>query len=134
LVADGKPPNGSTRPHPSQRRRRRKKLPIKLLDDPKIPTVRRNPRKPHHFHKHLDIVVEMGLKPERPYFTRRRHHHLIAAPVNLDPKGPHTSKKSLLRDCALRRFVPSSKKTRLYPRPADRHAHCTGSKIFATGE
>jgi hypothetical protein len=52
----------------------------------------------------------MGLKPERPYCTRRRHHHLIAAPINLDPKGPHTSKKSLLRDCALRRFVPSSKK------------------------
>jgi hypothetical protein len=29
----------------------------------------------------------MGLKPERPYCTRRCHHHLNAAPTNLDPKN-----------------------------------------------
>jgi hypothetical protein len=38
-------------------------LPIKLLDDPKIPTARQNPRRPHHSHKPLDVAAEMGLKP-----------------------------------------------------------------------
>jgi hypothetical protein len=45
---------------------KKEELPIKLLDDPKIPTARRNPRRPHHSHKPLDVAVEMGLKPERP--------------------------------------------------------------------
>jgi hypothetical protein len=33
---------------------------MKLLDNPKIPTARRNPRRPHHSHKPLDVVVESG--------------------------------------------------------------------------
>jgi hypothetical protein len=59
---------------------------MKLLDDPKIPTVRQNPRRPHHSHKPLDVAAEMGLEPGRPYCTRRRHHHLSIAPTNFDIK------------------------------------------------
>jgi hypothetical protein len=44
----------------------KEELPIKLLDDPKIPTARRNPRIPHHSHKPLNIPAEMRLKPGRP--------------------------------------------------------------------
>jgi hypothetical protein len=62
-----------------------------LLDDPKIPTARRNPRRPNHSHKPLDVATKMGLKPEIPYCTRRRHHHLITAPTNLDPKNRERS-------------------------------------------
>jgi hypothetical protein len=65
----------------------KKELPMKLIDDPKIPTARRNPRRPHHSHKPLDVAAKIGLKPRRPYCTRRRHHHLSAAPTNLDSKN-----------------------------------------------
>jgi hypothetical protein len=66
---------------------KKQELPMKLLDDPKIPTARRNPRRSHHSHKPLDVATEMGLKSGRPYCTRRRHHHLSAAPTNLNPKN-----------------------------------------------
>jgi hypothetical protein len=66
--------------------KKKEELPMKLLDDPKIPTARQKLRRPHHSHKPLDIAVEMGLKPGRPYCTRRHHHHLNAAPTNLNPK------------------------------------------------
>jgi hypothetical protein len=55
--------------------KKKEELPMKLLDDPKNPTAKRNPRGPHHSHKPLDVVVEMGLTPGKPYCTRRRHHH-----------------------------------------------------------
>jgi hypothetical protein len=67
--------------------KKKEELPMKLLDDPKIPTARRNPRRPHHFHKPLDVATEMGLKPGRPYCTRRRHDHLSVASTNLNPKN-----------------------------------------------
>jgi predicted Fe-S protein YdhL (DUF1289 family) len=35
-------------------------LPLKLLDDPKIPTRRRKPRRRHHSHKPLDAAAKMG--------------------------------------------------------------------------
>jgi hypothetical protein len=47
--------------------KKKEELPMKLLDDPKIPTARRNPRKPYHSHKPLDVAAEIGLKPGRPY-------------------------------------------------------------------
>jgi hypothetical protein len=59
---------------------------MKLLDDSKISIAIRNHRRQHHSHKPLDVAVEMGLKPGRPYYARRRHHHLSATPINLDPK------------------------------------------------
>jgi hypothetical protein len=65
---------------------KKEELSMKFLDDPKIPTVRQNPRRPHHSHKPLDVTAEMWLKPGRPYCTRRRHHHLSAAPTNFNPK------------------------------------------------
>jgi hypothetical protein len=46
---------------------KKEELSIKLLDDPKIPTARRNPQRPHHSHKSLDVAAEKGLKPKRPY-------------------------------------------------------------------
>jgi hypothetical protein len=52
--------------------KKKEELPMKLLDDPKIPIARQNPRRPHYSHKPLDVAVAMGLKPERPYCTRRR--------------------------------------------------------------
>jgi hypothetical protein len=67
--------------------KKKEELPMKLLDNPKIPTVRRNPRRPHHSHNPLDVAAEMGLKPGRPYCMRRRHHHLSTASTNLDPKN-----------------------------------------------
>jgi hypothetical protein len=63
------------------------KLPMKLFDDPKIPTARRNPRRPHHSHKPLDVATEMRLKPGRPYCTRHRHYHLNTAPTNFNSKN-----------------------------------------------
>jgi hypothetical protein len=63
--------------------KKKEELPMQLLDDPKIPTARQNPRRPHHSHKPLDVAVEMGLKPGRPYCTRRRHHHLSATSQTL---------------------------------------------------
>jgi hypothetical protein len=66
--------------------KKKEELPMKLLDDPKIPTAKRNPRSPNHSHKPLDVAVKMGLKPGRAYCTRRRHRHLNVAPTNLDPK------------------------------------------------
>jgi hypothetical protein len=36
---------------------------MKLLDNPKISTARRKPRRAHHTHKLLNIIVEMKLKP-----------------------------------------------------------------------
>jgi hypothetical protein len=65
--------------------KKKEELPMKLLDDPKIPTARRNLRRPHYSHKPLDVAVEMGLKSGRPYCTRGRHHHLSAASTNFDP-------------------------------------------------
>ncbi|KAK1607395.1 hypothetical protein QYE76_031068 [Lolium multiflorum] len=65
--------------------KKKDELSLKLLDDPKIPTARRKPRRRHHSHKHLDVAAEMGLKTGRPYCTRRHHHHLSAAPTNFDP-------------------------------------------------
>jgi hypothetical protein len=67
---------------------------MKLLDDPKIPTARRNPLRLHHSHKPLDVAAEMGLKPGRPYCTKRRHHHLSAAPTKLGPKNGERSLKT----------------------------------------
>jgi hypothetical protein len=67
--------------------KKKEEMLMKLLDDPKIPTARRNPRTPHHSHKLLDVAAEMGLKPERPYCTKRHHHHLSAVPTNFDPKN-----------------------------------------------
>jgi hypothetical protein len=64
---------------------------MKLLDDPKIPTTTRNSGRPHHSHKPLDVAAEMGLKQGRPYCMRHRHHHLIAASTNLDPKNVEQS-------------------------------------------
>jgi hypothetical protein len=66
--------------------KKKEELSMKLLDDPKIPTARRNPQRPYHSHKPLNVAVEMGLKPRRPYWTRRCHHHLNTAPTNLNPK------------------------------------------------
>jgi hypothetical protein len=65
---------------------------MKLLDNPKIPTDRQNPRRQHHPRKPLDVAAEMGLKPRRPYCTRRPHHHLSIAPANLDPKNKERRK------------------------------------------
>jgi hypothetical protein len=67
--------------------KKKEELPMKLLDDPKIPASRRNPQRPHHSHKLLGVTVEMGLKPGRPYCTRCCHHHLSAVPTNCDPKN-----------------------------------------------
>jgi hypothetical protein len=60
-------------------KKKKKEVPMKLLVDPKIPTAKRNPRRPQHSHKPLDVAAKMRLKPGRPYCTRRRHHHLSAA-------------------------------------------------------
>jgi hypothetical protein len=46
--------------------KKKEELPMKLLDYPKIPTTRQNPRRPHHSHKSLDVAAEMGLKPPPP--------------------------------------------------------------------
>jgi hypothetical protein len=73
--------------------KKKEELQMKLFDDPRIPTARRNPRRPHHSHKPLDVAAEMGLKPGRPYCTRRRHHLLSAAPTNLDPKTKNEALK-----------------------------------------
>jgi hypothetical protein len=67
--------------------KKKEELLMKLLDDLKIPTARQNPRRPHHSHKPLDVAADIGLKPEKPYCTRRRRHHLSAAPANFDPKN-----------------------------------------------
>jgi hypothetical protein len=67
--------------------KKKEELSMKLLVDPKIPTARRNPRRPHDSHKPLDITAKMGLKPGRPYCTRHRHHHLNDASTNLNPKN-----------------------------------------------
>jgi hypothetical protein len=40
--------------------KKNEELPMKLLDDPKILTTKRNPRRPHHSHKSLDVTAEMG--------------------------------------------------------------------------
>jgi hypothetical protein len=47
---------------PVPKTKKNEELSMKLLDDPKIPTVRRNHQRPHHSHKPLDIAAEMGLK------------------------------------------------------------------------
>jgi hypothetical protein len=62
--------------------KKKEELPMKLLDDPKILTARRNLPRPHYSHKPLDVTAEMGLKPGRLYCTRRRHHHLSTASTN----------------------------------------------------
>jgi hypothetical protein len=67
--------------------KKKEKLPMKLFDDPKIHIDRRNPRRPHHSHKPLDVAAEMELKPGRPYCTRSHGHHLSDIPTNLDPKN-----------------------------------------------
>jgi hypothetical protein len=40
--------------------KKKEELPMKLLDDLKIPTAIRNPRRPHHSHKPFDVATEMG--------------------------------------------------------------------------
>jgi hypothetical protein len=40
--------------------KKKEELPMKLLDDPKIPTARQNPQRPNHSHKPLDVAIEMG--------------------------------------------------------------------------
>jgi hypothetical protein len=83
--------------------KKNEELSMKLLDDPKIPTARRNPRRPHHFHKLLDVAAEMGLKLRRPYCTRRRHHHLSVALQTLSLKtknGAEPSHRGGLRSTA----------------------------------
>jgi hypothetical protein len=67
---------------------------MKFLDDLKIATARRNPRRPHHSHKPLDVADEMGLKPGRPYCTRRHHHHLSAALQTLTLKTNNEALKT----------------------------------------
>jgi hypothetical protein len=42
--------------------KKKEELPMKLLDDPMIPTTKQNPQRPHHSHKLLDVVIEMRLK------------------------------------------------------------------------
>jgi hypothetical protein len=42
--------------------KKKEELPMKLLDDVKICTTRRNPRRSHHSHKPLDFAAKMGLK------------------------------------------------------------------------
>jgi hypothetical protein len=49
---------------------KKKELPMKLLDDPKIPTPKRNTQRPNQSHKPLDVATEIGLKPGRPYCMR----------------------------------------------------------------
>jgi hypothetical protein len=71
--------------------KKKEELPMKLLDNPEIPIARRNPQRPHHSHKPLDVTAEMGLKPGRPYCMRRCHHHLSVAPTNLEPKNGERS-------------------------------------------
>jgi hypothetical protein len=71
--------------------KKKEELSIKLLDDPKIPTARRNPQRPHHSHKLLNVTAEMGLKARRPYCARRRHHHVIIFPTNFDSKNKEQS-------------------------------------------
>jgi hypothetical protein len=52
--------------------------------------ARRSPREPHHSHKLLDVVIEMGLKLGRPYYKRRHYHHMIVATPDLNPKTKKT--------------------------------------------
>jgi hypothetical protein len=55
--------------------KKKEKLPMKLLDDPKIPTARRNPRRPYHSHKPFDVAVEMGsLVEQGPMVPVRAGH------------------------------------------------------------
>jgi hypothetical protein len=70
-------------------------LSIKLLDDPKIPIARRNPCRPHHSNKPLDVAAETGLKPGRSYCMRRRHHCPSVAPTNLDPTNGEQSPQNM---------------------------------------
>jgi hypothetical protein len=70
-------------------------LSMKLLDDPKIPIARRNPCRPHHSNKPLDVAIEMGLKPGRSYCMRRCHHRPSATPTNLDPQNGEQSPQSM---------------------------------------
>jgi hypothetical protein len=99
--------------------KKEKELVMKLLDDPKIPTARRNPQRPHHSHKPLDVAAEMGLKPRRPYCTRRRHHHLNATSTNLGPKNGERNPQS-------REWNPPTDEDRDPPRLYD-------SKVTETG-
>jgi hypothetical protein len=71
----------------------KEELSLKLLDDPKIPRGRQNPRRPHHSHKPLNIAADIGLKLRRPYCMRRRHHHLKGAPTNLNLKTENETLK-----------------------------------------
>jgi hypothetical protein len=77
--------------------KKKEELLMKLLDDPKIPTATRNPRRPYHSHKPLNVATEMGLKLGRPYCTRHRHHHLSVASTNLDPKNVEQSPQNAVR-------------------------------------
>jgi hypothetical protein len=68
--------------------KKKDELSMKLLDDPKIPTARRNPQRPHHSHKLLDIALEMGLKPGIGLIGRD------ATPPNFNPKNGKTEPSS----------------------------------------
>jgi hypothetical protein len=37
---------------------KKEKLSMKLLENPKIPTARRNPQRPHYSHKPLDVSAD----------------------------------------------------------------------------
>jgi hypothetical protein len=40
---------------------KKEEIPMKLIDDLKISTARQNPQRPHHSHKLLSVISEMGL-------------------------------------------------------------------------
>jgi hypothetical protein len=106
--------------------KKKEELSMKLLDNPKIPTSRQNPRKPHHSHKPLDVATEMGLKPGRSYCTRRRYHQLSATPANLDPKNGERSPQ--IGDGAL---PPTRAESTVPPWPK---GHRSGAICGGTGE
>jgi hypothetical protein len=101
---------------------KKEELPMKLLDDPKIPTARRNPQRPNHSNKPLDVAAKMVLKPGRPYCTRRRHHNLSVALTNLDPKNGEQSPQNRGRS-------PPTKESRDPPRLHGPKATETGDDL-----
>jgi hypothetical protein len=55
---------------------KKEELSLKLLDDPKIPTATRNPRKTTPLSQASRRCRQDGVEMGRPYYTRRRRHHL----------------------------------------------------------
>jgi hypothetical protein len=62
--------------------KKKEELLMKLLDDPKIPTARRNPQKPHHFHKPLDVAAD-GVEPGETLL-----HETLSPPPERRPYKP----------------------------------------------